>query len=237
MSHNLLVVDWDYMFYDPFTAGDTDDEHFRLFEWGHKEIDWFINSVWPSRAEPFLRNGIRLPQVDVPVDWWNRFNIAPEAICEVSDSNMYSGLWGGDTIFDHVWLYDAHHDLYRIKTEKELADWHEQGCVACSDWMFAHHIHGAKLHWRWPQWQKQGEIMRQEIPKWVNCDARKDDMGFLDVRFHAVSICRSGAWVPPWCDDKFAEFYNSCPAAEIVQVDDVELVREWDESVVRQFLT
>lgn len=47
-------------------------------------------------------------------------------------------------------------------------------------------------------------------------------MGKLDPRmeFDAVSICRSGAWVPAWCDEQFVEFVKSCPVGEIVEVQD-----------------
>jgi hypothetical protein len=185
------------------------------------------------RGARFEMNGFDLPQVEVPTNWWDRFNIAPDARCEVSDSNMYSGLVEDGREFDHVWLFDAHHDLFRIKDADQLVEFLKEGRVSCEDWMFIHYANGAKLHWRYPRWFTYGKQMRHEVPKFVGCDSRKDDMGKLDpnMRFDAVSICRSGAWVPPWCDPAFEQFWTSCPAGEIVQVDsedNVNLMRKWN---------
>ena len=224
---NLLVVDFDYFFYNPLYATDGHDKRFWLFDWGHSESRLYREIVWPTRAASFMENGFELPGVDVPENWWDRFNIAPDAVCEVSDSNMYSGVAGNYRTFDHVWLYDAHHDLYRIETEEQLEQYAEKGEITCEDWMFNHLLNGAKLHWRWPRWFTYGKKMRHEVPKWVGLDARKDDMAKLDPRmeFDTVSICRSGAWVPPWCDQDFEKFYRSCPVSEIVQVDEGDLMR------------
>ena len=226
---NLLVVDFDYFFYNPLYATDGHDERFWLFDWGHSE-NLAHQMLWGVRGAEFLRLGFELPGVEIPENWWDRFTFADDAICEVSDSNMYSGIAGGAREFDHVWLFDAHHDLYTIKTQEQLDDWTTKGQICCEDWMFAHHLRGAKLHWRWPQWFTYGRQMRHEIPRWVGCDARKDDLGRFDAHmvFDVVSICRSGAWVPPWCDEAFQAFYTSCPVSEIVQVDEVDLKRAWD---------
>ena len=76
--------------------------------------------------------------------------------------------------------------------------------------------------------------MRKDIPKFVGCDARKDDMGTLDVRFDAVSICRSGCWVPAWCDYDFVEFVMDCPVQQIVDVeDDCMTPRDWEDAAHR----
>jgi len=233
MSSNLLMVDWDYFFYNPLYAVDGDHPDFWLYDWGHAERSLFIDHAWPTRASAFFRHGSGLPQVEVPPDWWSRFTIAPDARVEVSDSNMYSGIAGGGQDFKNVYLYDAHHDLYRVETPQELEDWAEQGQITCEDWMWAHHLRGSKLHWRWPQWFTYGPQMRKEIPSWVKCDSRKDDGKTPPVTFDVVSICRSGAWVPPWCDPAFQQFYESCPGGDIVQVDDVPLVRTWDEELPR----
>lgn len=227
---NLLVVDWDYFFYNPLYATDGHDERFWLFDWGHRESPLYIDVLWPMRAAGFLKHGFDLPTVDVPKDWWDRFNIADDAVCEVSDSNMYSGIAGDGRVFDHVWLYDAHHDLFAIHSPEQLLEYSAKGAVTCEDWMWVHHLQGSRLHWRYPKWFPYGKHYARELPKWVNCDARKDDMGKLDTRmkFDVVSICRSGAWVPPWCDEQFEQFYQSCPA-QVVQVDETKLLRKWDE--------
>ena len=231
---NLLVVDFDYFFRNPLEGGITDDPTWALYDWGHNESPMFLHYIWPSRAESFVANELSLPGVDIPEGWWNRFNISPDAVCEVSDSNAYSGVVNGGEEFDHVWLYDAHHDLYCLKTLEQVQDWYEEGKVTCEDWMFAHYMRGSKLHWRWPRWHKLGKELRSSIPKFTNCDARKDDMGKLDMQFDAVSICRSGCWVPPWCDQDFEQFVLSAPVAEWVEVEDGAMEqREWREAMER----
>jgi hypothetical protein len=229
---NLLVVDFDYFFVNPLEGGIFGDDTFWLYDWGHRESELYRTIIWPSRAAAFWANDRQLPGVVIPDNWWGRFNISPDATCTVSDSNMYSGVMEPGDSYDHVWLFDAHHDLYRIETQEEADKWAAAGGpISCEDWMFAHHQRGSKLHWRWPQWHKAAKGMRDSIPKFVNCDARKDDMGKLDMKFDAVSVCRSGCWVPPWCDEDFKHFVESCPVMEIVEVEDGSLEqREWREA-------
>jgi hypothetical protein len=230
---NLLVVDFDYFFLNKLEGGYLDDE-MMLYDWQHNESEMYRTILWPGRGADFIINDLPLPKVNIPEDWWSRFNISPDAVCEVSDSNMYSGAADGHSTFDHVWLYDAHHDLYKIKTVEQLADWEKKSQISCEDWMFAHYLRGSKLHWRWPQWHREAKGMRANIPKWVGLDARRDDLGSLDMQFDAVSICRSGCWVPSWCDDDFISFVESCPVSEIVEVEDgVMEPREWREFLDR----
>jgi hypothetical protein len=228
MAKNLLVVDFDYFFLNKLEGGYYDDE-MMLYDWQHFESEMYRTVLWPSRGSAFVTNGLELPMVDIPENWWSRFNIAPDAVLEVSDSNLFSGAVNDYETYKHVWLYDAHHDLYGIKTEEQLEAWRDRGKMSCENWMFSHYLRGSKLHWRWPQWHREAKNMRAEIPKFVGCDARKDDMGPLNgIRFDAVSICRSGCWVPPWCDEQFVEFYQSCPVDEIVGLEDTE-PREYKE--------
>jgi hypothetical protein len=225
---NLLVVDWDYFFPNPMESGDTSDERYWLFDWGHAESILMRDIIWSTRAPGFLKHGLELPGVSVPEGWWDRFNIADDAVVEVSDSNMYSGVAGNNTAFERVWLFDAHHDLYRVQTRKDYDTVIEKGAITCEDWMWFHKAAGSKLHWRWPQWHIGGQGVADHIPKWAKVDTARDDLEPLaDIEFDVVSICRSGSWVPPWCDQEFERFYLSCPG-EIVQVDDVDLIREFD---------
>lgn len=214
---NLLVVDWDYFFLNKLEWGYFNDDDMLLYDWSHSECELYKTIIWPSRGANFIRNDLPLPDVDIPENWWDRFNIADDSLLEVSDSNVYSGMVNGYETYDHVWLFDAHHDLYKIKTPEQLTGWKS---MTCEDWMFSHYLRGSKLHWRWPKLHREGRAMRSDIPKWVGCDARRDDMGRIDMQFDAVSICRSGCWVPPWCDEQFVHFYQSCPVAEIVEVEE-----------------
>lgn len=231
MSSNLLVVDFDYFFVNKLEGGHLNDEAFMFYDWGHLENEMFRTHIWPSRAAGFIRSGLELPGVEIPTDWWARFDIDPDATCSVSDSNAYSGAMEAEDSYDHVWLFDAHHDLYRIKTLRQVDEWASQNRLSCEDWMFAHYLRGSALHWRWPQWHRLAAAMAEEIPDWVNCDARADDMAPVNVRFDAVSICRSGCWVPPWCDSDFYQLVMGCPVREIVEVEDGALEqRQWEQA-------
>lgn len=42
---------------------------------------------------------------------------------------------------------------------------------------------------------------------------RPDDRAIADVDM--VFLCRSGAWLPPWCDDAFFRFVNAAPVQVI----------------------
>lgn len=235
---NLLVVDWDYFFYNPMHAGDMKNDLVWMYDWAHEETEPPREWLWQIRAASFYEHDLSLPTVDVIPGWWDRFTIVDDAMLYVHDSNLWSIRAGYGQHFDHVWLYDAHHDMYpKIESWDQLREWAQRGIVTCEDWMFGYLWRGSKLHWRWPQWYSDGKATRQHLSRFVrtNLDAQKDDLGKLDphMEFDAVSVCRSGAWVPPWCDNEFVTFYQGCPVAEIEQLDDVELVREWDDSLAR----
>jgi hypothetical protein len=235
---NLLVVDWDSFFFNPIEAADTsvDQRWFWKFDWGHSEHQGaiFLDAVWPMRAGSFIKDGYQLPHVDVPEGFWDRFTFTDDAVGEVSDSNMYSGVVADGREFEHVWLFDAHHDMYGIKTKEQLVEFANKNEVTCENWMFVHYLKGAKLHWRYPRWNKAaGQFYRPQAKKW-GCDARKDDGAKLDpvnMVFDAVSVCRSGCWVPPWCDPDFKEFCDACPVPLQLVEEDVPLMRDWDSAV------
>lgn len=235
--NNLLVVDWDMFFRNPMEGGDYENGEQWLYDWGHAESPFFIEGgiIWAERALGFMRAGMDLPKVDVPTNFWDRFKFDDETKLYVADSNAYAGLLydqNGDP-FEHVYLFDAHHDLYKFKTQKQVQEWHETGeDITCENWMFKHLMRGATLHWRYPQWHGNGPSHAEDLPDWIGLDSAYDDGKPLDVQFDTVFLCRSGAWVPPWCDDDFLDFMNSAPVVEVEQMDGYYLKREdWDENL------
>lgn len=230
---NLLVVDWDFFFRNPMESGEHEDDEYWLYDWGHSESNMYINGfVWPSRAYGFQKSKLELPTVDVPPNFWDRFKLHPDAVLYTADSNAYAGLLydqNGDPFTD-VWLFDAHHDLYKLKTEAEVAKWHMKGDFTCENWMFKHLVRGSQLHWRYPQWHQLGPSHAEDVPDFVRLDAAYDDGKPMDVEFDTAFVCRSGAWVPPWCDEQFIDFIDSAPTMDVEQMDDAELIREgWQE--------
>jgi len=212
---NVLCVDFDYFFPNPMEAGDLADPNAFLYDWGHREAPLFIDGpLWAFRAEAFLAAGLPLPQVDVPPDWWSRFRFAPGVELRLCDSNAHAGNLTSAELggrVGEVWLFDAHHDGgYQDTPGASMREWREHaGTLSCEDWMIDLAADGADLHMRYPQWRERG--MELEPEPAVTMDRQVDDMAALNIRFHAVLMCRSGAWVPPWCDADFTALAEQFP--------------------------
>lgn len=237
-----------------------------LYDWGHQESDLFINAIWTVRAAEFRRMGLDLPTIydravsspDVGEDarfvyGWRefreRFKLAANARLYVADSNTWAGALLPDgnvdglsdaftddqDRFDSVWLYDAHHDSgYSVKSVENFIT---RGHYNCEDWMLIHQLRGSELHWRYPRWLdvKYGSPKTRGLElEWQ----RDGDNNEPDVEFTDVFVCRSGAWVPPWCDDDFTRFVSAFenplryrPVEESIVLEDIS-PRHWDENDV-----
>lgn len=208
----LLVVDFDYFFPEPMGSGNDDPLTLSLHDWGHSEggvIAFLATFLWQDRASAFIRSGIPLPQPDIPSGWWNRFTFANDATGWATDSNCDS--WSPDLGVDDIWLFDAHHDCgYHPDAIQTVLD---DGFVTCENWMVPYHLTGAELHVRYPTWKTRAFEL-EPVPE-IDVDRGYDSPNtdsMLPV-FDAVHVCRSGAWVPTWCDPLFVEFLDSCPVA------------------------
>lgn len=231
---HLLVIDWDYFFANPCDGGEYRDPQVLLYDWGHIENDFHVTDVWPHRAQGFLTHGLELPGVSGYTGFWDRFRLAEGVELAVCDSNAYAGLVQPSAAADadefaSVWLYDAHHDAgYHNST---LDAWRESGQLSCENWMIDHHEAGASLHVRYPTWKVHA--FSAEPTPWVPVDRAIDDGSTPPVTFDRVLLCRSGAWVPPWCDQDFAAFVEQFPGPSC-NVDPAypDLVREFDRAAV-----
>lgn len=217
-SH-LLVIDWDYFFPRPDQAKDSHKhlnptgenayQTLALYDWSHKEADLWINAIWGIRASGFMTADKDLPTVSGWEGFAQRFTLASNAEVFYGDSNMHAGSFAiNGKKFDSVWLYDAHHDA-GYKRGMSLKDFRKRNRYSCEDWMLVHALHKARLNWRWPQWLNNADGKHNPQTKGVKVDCREDDGSTPPVTFDAVYICRSGAWVPPWCDDDFERFIES----------------------------
>lgn len=236
---NLLCVDWDFFFVSPMEAGNTDDPTWQLHDWGHSEhLSFFLDGpLWTSRAGAFLQNGFPLPGVTAPEGgwkaFWDRFTFAEDADFTFGDSNSLAGAVeppNAPEPFEKVVLFDAHHDSgYHIKSFKEFL---AQDRWDCEDWMLEHQERGTRdLTVRYPQWNPKA--VENELPKGVLTKQVIDDGLPLDgIVFDTVFVCRSGAWVPPWCDRDFLDFLHACPL-DGMQVDDAELDRGFNLDQVK----
>jgi hypothetical protein len=73
-------------------------------------------------------------------------------------------------------------------------------------------------------------------PSLKNVDRQVDDDKPVDVIFDRIFIARSGAWVPPWLDDKWEQFIQDCPVEVTDILGELTMVRDWDLSLVQQEL-
>lgn len=217
---NLLVVDWDFFFPNPSYSAVIGEEA-MLYLWDHKEAPAYLGPlVWSGRASSFIRNGMELPYAQGYERFWDRFNFNPDGVSVLyGDSNLWAGkimpsTMGLDEEYEtadawaRVSLWDAHHDCGYPGTGT-LEEWRQRGTVSCEDWMLVHHDAGSALDVTYPGWRvKVGQVEPEPL---VPVDRRVDDGTDPDLEYHAVYVCRSGAWVPPWCDNQFTEFLAQAP--------------------------
>ncbi|KUL44799.1 hypothetical protein ADL22_12715 [Streptomyces sp. NRRL F-4489] len=213
----MLVVDWDFFFPNP-SYGASHDETALLYDWAHSESEFLIDMIWHIRAEGFLRYGLPLPMCQGYEGFWNRFNFGDNpAPLLYGDSNVHSGLlvpssFGFDaSAWSKVSLWDAHHDCGYKGT---LEQWKAQGYMECDSWMLKHHELGSQLEVIYPPWRTK--IDGIETGPLIPVPRRIDDGTNPDTTYHAIYVCRSGAWVPSWCDRQFEDFLASYggPGAE-----------------------
>lgn len=230
---NLLVIDWDFFFPNPWIAKkDMTFEHLLEWDWSHQESRFFIEAIWPIRAIPFLRRGSLPGTSGEEQGFWDHFRFSDDARLYVSDSNCYSGIapiWSSDV--KRVVLCDAHHDSGYNGSAKRLT---VRGEVTCDNWMARYRR--KKRFVVYPDWHDTNRDGTPEIEvprlEWSDFDA-------ASVEFDRVHVCRSGAWVPPWLDEQFLDFVDRfpspAPAAWLDQPENPQAydIRAWREDAER----
>lgn len=73
--------------------------------------------------------------------------------------------------------------------------------------MLVHHDRGSRFTLTYPAWRPDGD----SYPPMVPLHTTVDDGSGVTAPFDAVFLCRSGAWVPSWCDDQFTQLLNAFP--------------------------
>jgi hypothetical protein len=102
--------------------------------------------------------------------------------------------------------FDAHHDSgYR----QSFADYQACGRFSCEDWTYPHHQAGARIAVRYPGWRARWA--EQESDPRIPVDRCTDDGQPVHGAFTDVFACRSGGWVPAWCDDQWQQFIDAFP--------------------------
>jgi hypothetical protein len=228
----LLVVDWDYFFEDKA----QDPKEWALYDWGHKESQFYTTTVWDSRAAGFLSQGLDLPRTTgEELLFWQRFAYKPFTSLFFAESNALAAHPRVMRNVTEVWLYDAHHDSgYSPNALQEVRDSDQ---VSCEDWMLAYHlagIPGHKLHVRYPRWKEKYWRDVEPKPAIRDLDRRTDDGAQFPFRglVDRIFVCRSGAWTPPWIDRRFQTFIEDAPARRKIDFGLVD--RKFDINVAKQ---
>lgn len=228
---HLLVVDYDFFFPNPMESGDGDDASRGLYDWGHAESPFFLGDViWSVRAGAFLAHNVPLPQIQPPAGgwaaFWDRFTFADGTVLKYADSNVHAGEFEpphGRRDFGSVHLFDAHHDSgYRATSFGEFLDTQR---YSCEDWMLYQQAKGCfDLTAHYPAWKPNG--VKEKLPRGSVTKQVIDDGQSVDTVFTQVFLCRSGAWVPPWCDTGFLDLLAACPLPT-EQIDDEPMDRQF----------
>ena len=228
---HLLVVDFDYFFPNPRESGRPDPSGAYWGDWGHAECAFFLsNTLWSVRAAEFLAQDRDLPPVVPPAGgwagFWNRFTFADGARLTYADSNIHAGEIEAPRDhrgFDSIHLFDAHHDSgYRADSFEKFLD---TQTYSCEDWMLYQQAKGCfDLTVHYPTWKPDG--VDEQVAHGSMTQQVLDDLQPLDIQFTHVFVCRSGAWVPPWCDRDFVALVGACPLPG-EQIDDEAMDREF----------
>ena len=217
-GRNALVVDWDYFMENPLmTTPKGREVEWFLYDWcysepygGHSKLDLLgpLGAyIWHTRARNFPARGFPLPRCQGWETFWDRFAALADAPLFYADSNLYAApskgfLPDGDGPWARIDLYDAHHDCGYPGSSEE---------PDCGNWMAMHRRHGtADLRVHYPAWRPSLDVAGEGPPQ-VHVRRRIDPGGPVRVRYDAVFLCRSGEWVPPWCDDQFQDFLERYP--------------------------
>lgn len=217
---HLLVIDWDFFFPTP-TAGAPLGVDSHLYAWPIAEDATHVEVIWLRRVRAFMDAGVPLPQCKGFSGFWDRFTIAPEAPLFYADSNAWAGQLfpsnvGGEGPWESVHLYDAHHDCGYQQNHRTFEEWQAKGPISAENWLLAHYWNGSRVFVHFPPWRES--MTRPSERPLIPVGMTIDDGHAPAVAFDAVFLCRSGAWVPPWCDEEFSKFLAACPVARRVEI-------------------
>jgi len=184
---SLLSVDWDFFFDRPWVK----------YDWGiPEETNFSIEKLWVLRWNPKTAKIEPNPYYKT---FWSK--IPKPDILYAADSHLWAY-----AVFDMVknkkatlYHFDWHHDALPAQEE-----------VVCDNWLACL----KKIRQTWNiVWVTPGEVELEKEPSIPLKRISWEDFGGIEqppIGF----VARSGAWVPPWCDDAFFEFiggYHEVP--------------------------
>lgn len=197
--YKLLSIDFDFFFPDLFH-----------YDWGSSESSFFINGLWHLRAgnrnlktKEIAIEAVRPDETLLRGFWEKIIDTHKSTPWQIVISESHLDIMHLLKMYPacDVLNFDAHHDLGYEDTCKNTID--------CSNWAAYGLALGLINHYRlrYPSWRKEHP---EGCPKEVKELVKMAEYGLpkfireIDIIF----VCRSGAWTPPWSDDKWLEFIN-----------------------------
>jgi hypothetical protein len=180
----------------------------------------FITMLWDIRATGFLMNDLPLPMVEGWQDWWGQFKLSKNPRLFVGESHCSAvNTKVTHRINGEVWLFDAHHDCgYDEKTDRESV---QTGRWTCENWLiwYGRNLGLDNIHMRYPT-HRTGAFEEEREPYLPDLDREFYDPQEETPVFDTIYVCRSGAWVPSWCDQEFNQWVADIPIKNYAWVGD-----------------
>lgn len=202
MERCLLSIDWDYFIYTKeYNLGSYTENNRSLVDLWYKR--YIQEKAWGKDIRDLFHLS---SETDT---FWERiskhFKFADDIKAFVSDSHALSYNIAADNNCKMVCLFDAHADLgYGGLSSLSFE-------VNCSNWLgkllMEKHVRCAYIVYS-PYTTEKPDFFR---PMNSIFNVRYCDFADLDknITVSAIHICRSGAWTPPWLDDKFSRFVDA----------------------------
>lgn len=203
MSRCLLSIDWDY-----FVA--TKEENWGSFTESKKGLV----DLWYKRYLKAKAEGTDLQDMYKLSPAWRtfwqrlegRFTMDEDTKMYVTDSHLWSYKIAKKHDCRTVCLFDSHADLgYGGLSSLDFE-------VNCSNWLGRllkdEHSENAHIVYSPHTLEKPEHFQEINSMYTITYYTNLDD---LDGPFNvsAIHVCRSGAWTPPWFDDKFVMFVEA----------------------------
>ena len=201
MERCLLSVDWDYFIYTRNPWGSYIENNRSLMDF------WYKRYIQAKARGEDIQKAFRL-SATVDAFWANIkrcFQWMNHIKTYVSDSHALSYDIAKENHCTSVYLFDAHADLgYGGPSSLQFE-------VNCSNWLGKllkdKQIKEAYIFYS-PYTMEKPDHFKQ-----INRIYNVKYCSFNDLNkklfVSAIHICRSGAWTPPWLDEKFTQFINA----------------------------
>ncbi|MFP3916493.1 arginase [Lysinibacillus telephonicus] len=199
MGNSLLSIDWDYFI-------STENQGIVSYVENKKTIidAWYKRYIQAKAKGKNLQKSFQLShEIE---KFWDKikqvFQISENTEVIVSDSHTLSYEIAKKYHCREVYLFDAHSDLgygglQSLEFEVNCANWLGK-LLKQQDIEKAHIIYS-------PFTKEQPEYFKQ-INNIFNINYLQFENLPSGIKTSAIHICRSGAWSPPWFDNKFTEF-------------------------------